>query len=70
MDEPLNWTNNSGLKNTRKDLKTLQIRSHNRDEGKELMIAFVKFLARCAAEEDFRQYLAALENPDDRNKVE
>ena len=43
------------------DLMNLSKRSHNQIELEESMHQIVRFLARRAAEEDFSQYLAALE---------
>lgn len=38
------------------DLKTLAKQSHNDNTSDEQIIAWVKFLARCAAEDDYRLY--------------
>lgn len=38
------------------DLKTPAKQSHNCDSNDEQIIAWVKFLARCAAEDDYRLY--------------
>ena len=46
------------------DLKTPAKRSHNKDSCDERMIALVRFLARCAAEEDYRMYQDAHRPPD------
>ncbi len=41
-----------------------QKRSHNLDSYDERITALVRFLARRAAEEDYRMYLEALQPPD------
>ena len=46
------------------DLKTPAKESHNQDSCDERMIALVRFLARCAAEEDYRMYQEARRPPD------
>ncbi len=38
------------------DLKTPAKQSHNDNSSDEHIIAWVKFLARCAAEDDYRMY--------------
>lgn len=53
------------IKNRDHGLKTHIESSHNQKEH-EHMVALVKFLARRAAEEDFKQYLDALENHPDQ----
>lgn len=49
------------------DLKTPANRSHNSGSDDERIKAFVKFLARRAAVEDFRMYEDALAPPDKIN---
>jgi len=66
MDVPLNLTSTAEPNWAQIGLKTPQERSHNRDECEGQIIAFVKFLARCAAKEDYQFYRGALENPDDK----
>ncbi len=46
------------------DLKTLVKESHNQDACDEHVIALVRFLARCAAEEDYRLYQDTRRPPD------
>ena len=45
-------------------LKTPLKESHNRSSDDERIIALVEFLARRAAEEDYRLYCDALASPD------
>jgi len=49
------------------DLKTRTYRSHNSGSDDERIKAFVRFLARRAAAEDFRMYEDALAPPDKIN---
>jgi len=46
------------------DLKTPIDRSHNRDSDDERIIALVRFLARRAAEQDYRIYKRASASPE------
>jgi hypothetical protein len=63
MDNPLNKNIENGAKKAPINLKTRLKASHNRVSDDEAIIALVKFLARRAAEEDYKCYRCALGNP-------
>lgn len=68
MEKPLNGMTKIEKKNAQFSLKTQQKESHNRGtDDVQQLIAFVKFLARRAAEEDFRLYTDSLASPDQEN---
>ena len=48
--------NNLHLNDREIDLKTPAKQSHNDNSSDEHIIAWVKFLARCAAQDDYRLY--------------
>jgi len=56
--------NKPSKQNKQTQLKTQPNRSHNRDSGDEHIIALVKFLARCAAEDDYRATQELLATPE------
>ncbi len=56
--------NKPSKQNKQTQLKTPTNRSHNRDSSDEHIIALVKFLARCAAEDDYRATQELLATPE------